>query len=62
LIESGHRWPDVLGFTLMQFRAFTEAAQRARRRNLADELVNIRAAAKYDGKGFKSYLKGLTDG
>lgn len=51
-----------MGFTLMQFRAFTEAAQRARRRTLADELVNIRAAAKYDSKGFKSYLKGLTDG
>ncbi|MEO6518824.1 MAG: hypothetical protein ABIO17_07525 [Pseudoxanthomonas sp.] len=41
-------------------RAFTEAAERARRRSVADELINLRAA-QYDKKHFNQYLKKLTD-
>jgi hypothetical protein len=45
----------------MQLRAFTEAAERARRRRLADEVSNMRAA-QYDKKHFTDYLKALSDG
>jgi len=49
---------DVRGYTLAQLRAFTEAAERGRRRALRDQVVNLRAA-KYDKKSFKDYLKKL---
>lgn len=40
---------------------FTEAAERARRRDLADQVVNLRAA-QYDKNAFKDYLKKLRNG
>lgn len=49
------------GYTLMQLRAFTEAAERARRRGLVDQLSNLRAA-QYDQKHFTDYLKALDHG
>lgn len=46
------------GYTLAQFRAFTAAAEKARRRELLDQAVNIRAG-QYDEKSWKKYIKGL---
>lgn len=58
-MERGHRLDDVRGYTLRQLRAFTEAAGRARRRELRDDVVNLRAA-QYDKNGFKAYLESIT--
>ena len=41
-------------------RAFSEAIQRSRRRHLADQLFNLRAA-KYPKNEFQAYLRKLTD-
>lgn len=59
LIEQGHSFSDIKQYTLGQLRAFTEAAERSRRRRLADDAVTARAA-QYDSKEFSAYLKGLT--
>jgi hypothetical protein len=45
----------------MQLQAFTEAAERARRRRLVDELFNLRAA-RYEKQHFTEYLNKLTHG
>lgn len=45
----------------MQLRVFSEAAERARRRDLVDAAYNLRAA-QCDKKAFQSYVKTLTDG
>jgi hypothetical protein len=51
----------VRGYTLGQLRTFTEAAERAKRRELADQVVNLRAA-KYPKQEFNAYLRVLTHG
>ena len=61
LIERGHTLQDVRGYTLGQLRTFTEAAERAKRRELADQVVNLRAA-KYPKQEFNAYLRVLTHG
>jgi hypothetical protein len=51
----------VRGYSLLQLRLFTEAAVRARRRELAELAIAARSA-QYDKKGFRDHLRGLTDG
>lgn len=46
---------------MQQLRAFTEAAERARRRDLLDGVINLRAA-QYDKSNYGKYVKTLTDG
>lgn len=46
------------GYTLGQLRAFSEAAERARRRDLIDQAWNLRAA-QADTKDFEKHLKAL---
>jgi hypothetical protein len=58
LIERGHSLGDVRGYTLAQLRAFTAAAEKSRRRELRDQVVNLRAA-QYEKNDFAKYLKGL---
>jgi len=48
----------VRGYTLAQLRAFTAAAEKSRRRELRDQVVNLRAA-QYEKNDFAKYLKGL---
>jgi hypothetical protein len=48
----------VRGYTLRQLRLFTEAAERSRRRDRVDRLVDARAV-KYQKREFASYLKAL---
>lgn len=60
MIEHGHSFGEIRCYTLGQVAAFTEAAARAKRRRMTDEVMNLRAA-QYDESGFKSYLKALTD-
>ncbi|WP_196769938.1 hypothetical protein [Stenotrophomonas maltophilia] len=45
---------------MAQFRAFSEAAAQARRRHLAEELMNLRAA-QFDAPDYTAYLDNLTD-
>lgn len=61
MIERGHSLEDIRGFTLHQLQSFSEAAMRAHRRGLADELSNLRAA-QFDKNTYKAYRKALTDG
>jgi hypothetical protein len=51
---------EIRGYTLAQLRAFTVASDRARKRRLVDEVMNLRAA-QYDKNPFSKYLKGLSD-
>jgi hypothetical protein len=51
---------EIRTYTLAQLRAFTEAAERARKRSRVDELMDLRAS-QYDGKTFSKYLKKLID-
>lgn len=44
---------------MAQFKAFSEAAARAAKRALADELINLRAA-QFDSADFSKYLGKLT--
>ncbi len=62
LIERGHRVPDLLGYTIAQFRSYLEAAFRSRARELRDAAVGARAAEKYDTKAFGKYLKDIGHG
>lgn len=48
--------------TLGQVRAFTEAAERAQRRNLVDQLANMRVAFKYEKDDYNRYFRKLSDG
>jgi hypothetical protein len=48
----------VRGYTLGQLRTFSEAAERARRRDLIDHAWNLRAA-QFDKSGFEEHLKRL---
>lgn len=59
-MQSGHALGCIKGYTLAQFRAFTEAAAQARRRWLAEELMNLRAA-QFDATEYTAYLNKLTD-
>lgn len=61
LIEHGHSFQEVKGYTLRQLRSFTEAAERAQRRHLVDQAHNLRAA-NLEPDPFKAYIKTLTDG
>lgn len=60
LVERGHSLSDVRGYTLAQLRAFSEAADRARRMELADTLT-IQRAATYATADFNALLKRLTE-
>ncbi|HDS1123499.1 TPA: hypothetical protein QDZ60_000768 [Stenotrophomonas maltophilia] len=50
----------IKGYTLAQFRAFSEASALARRRHLAEELMNLRAA-QFEGSDYSAYLNKLMD-
>lgn len=54
--------PDVLTYTLRQVRAYAEAADRARRRERAEQALDARAAQGVEPAKFEAYLKELTDG
>lgn len=43
----------------MQLRSFTEAAERARRRAMVDDIANLRAA-QFDPDNFGKYVRKLT--
>ena len=60
MIQSGHSFGEIKAYTLAQVEAFSEAAARGRRRQLADDAVTARAT-QYDETGFQKYLKTLTD-
>lgn len=45
---------------MAQFRAFTEAAAHARRRDLVEELMNLRAA-QFEVSDYTAYLNKLMD-
>lgn len=62
LLDRGHARTEVLGYTLAQFRAHLTAATRARKRDLRDAAVSMRAAQLYDKPGFAAYLKDLGNG
>lgn len=62
MIQRGHTLHDIRGYTLMQLRVFSEAAERARRRDMADDVINLRVAQFSDKNDFKTYMKALTDG
>lgn len=62
LMGRGHRYSDILDYTLAQFSEFMKAAIRSRARELRDAAVCARAAQSYDKQGFASYLKGLDHG
>jgi len=44
---------------LRQLRLFTEAATRAKRRDRADALTDLRVATKFEKREYQSYLKAL---
>lgn len=46
--------------TFGQMRLYAQAAERRRRRDLRDQVVNLRAA-QYDTPNFKKYVKGLDE-
>lgn len=45
----------------MQLRQFTEAAERARRRAMLDQVTNLRAA-QFEKSTYAKYVRTLTDG
>lgn len=59
LIERGHSFTEIKHYTLSQLREFTAAAERARRRALADQLVNLRAS-QYEKHTYRDFLRKLT--
>lgn len=61
MIERGHALGDIRGYTLMQLRTFSLAAVKARRRELAENLVSLRAA-RYEKSEYADFLRKLTDG
>lgn len=46
----------------MQLRAFTQAADRANRRERLDRISDMRVAAKFESKDFTSYTTKLENG
>lgn len=58
LIQHGHVLSEIRGYTLAQFRKFSDAAQRAHRRHLVD-LGNVMRATTYDGNSFGAFMKKL---
>src|SRR5690606_17553034 len=59
LISRGHRLEDIRHYTRRQIRLFTEAAVRARNRDRADAVIDLRVASKYEQSQFNSYLRAL---
>lgn len=58
LVERGHLLSEIRTYTLRQVRAFSEAAGRAKRRDMADSAA-IARAAQYDKKDFEAFMKKL---
>jgi hypothetical protein len=58
LVRQGFALPDVLGMTLGQLRAYSQAAGRARKRDHADLLVLLRGA-QYDQDTYAKLLNAL---
>lgn len=58
LIQHGHVLGEIRGYTLGQFRKFSDAAQRAHRRQLVD-MGNVMRATTYDKNSFGAFMKQL---
>ena len=50
MIASGHRYPDILGYTLTQAQALLTAAQRLEHERLASQLSLMAVAAQGTSK------------
>lgn len=61
LIESGHRWPDIMSYTFEQAMAFDAAAARLRRDARHDALIVGRAAVS-SPEIFRQVLKDAGNG
>jgi hypothetical protein len=57
LIRSGHRFADVMGYTLRQVDALTGIAEVANRRGIAEEATGARNAYHADKDGFNQYIE-----
>jgi len=59
LIRVGHRYPDILGYTMEQVRAFLEAVDRAERDALAGQFAVQLVAARGDGGQVKAFADAI---
>lgn len=59
LIRAGHTRADVHDMTLAQLRAYSQAAERARKRDHRDQLVLLLAAERLDKPALTSLLDRL---
>lgn len=50
--------PDILGYTLEQFRAFVAEVERRERQEFIRDATAARMA-QFDGDGFKAAIKGI---
>ena len=62
LLSVGHKWTDILDYTMPQFKAFCEAAEKAKRMDHAALIAAVATGAQGDGKGIKKTLDDLTKG
>jgi integrase len=60
LIRSGHRYPDVLTYTLAQLRAFLAAIDRDERDDLTAQFALLVTAQRGGSAEIKRLLKELT--
>lgn len=60
LIAHGHQHSEILRYTLAQFRAYVERAERRGRQAVREAMFASRAG-QLDAKGFQAALKTLED-
>lgn len=62
MIRSGHRYPDILGYTLGQVNAFLAADARLDYQRLSTELTVMTAAAQGSRDGIRQLQTELQQG
>ena len=60
-MDRGHSRAEIRYYTFAQLRRATQAAERARRRELRDMTVAIRAASKYQSRDFRAFVRKLDE-
>ena len=62
LIRSGHRYPDILGYTLGQLNAFLAADSRLEHERLSTQLAVMTTAAQGNREGIRQLQAELQQG
>ena len=58
-MRAGHRYPDVMAYTVVQAQALLDAHERAERRHLAQWLGVVAVAAQGDRRGIEQLQREL---